>query len=74
MTDLEQRQTRGELIAPKERGALAKTRTGSPAHPHRRSACQCRNLPDILFIVDVQPGVAGVTEANKLHIPVVAMV
>jgi small subunit ribosomal protein S2 len=32
------------------------------------------HLPDILFIVDVQRESLAVTEANKLHIPVVAMV
>jgi small subunit ribosomal protein S2 len=32
------------------------------------------HLPDILFIVDVQRESLAVTEANKLHIPVIAMV
>lgn len=32
------------------------------------------HLPDVLFVVDVQRESLGVTEANKLHVPVVAMV
>ena len=32
------------------------------------------HLPDLLFIVDVQREALAVTEANKLHIPIVAMV
>lgn len=32
------------------------------------------HLPDLLFIVDIQRESLAVTEANKLHIPIVAMV
>ena len=74
MADVERRQARGELDRlPKKEALLLRqelvrldTRIGG-----------LRNMthkPDVIFIVDVQRESLAVTEANKLHIPIVAMV
>jgi small subunit ribosomal protein S2 len=74
MVDLERRRERGELdrLPKKEQQMLSnelerlELRLGGLRNmPH---------LPDVLFIVDVQRESLAVTEANKLNIPVVAMV
>ena len=74
MADVERRQARGELDRlPKKEALLLRselvrfdTRIGGLRNMTHR--------PDIIFIVDVQRESLAVTEANKLHIPIVAMV
>jgi len=74
MTDLEQRQTRGELDRlPKKEALLLRHELGR-LHVRIGGLRAMSHLPDILFIVDVQRESLAVTEANKLHIPVIAMV
>jgi len=74
MADVERRQARGELDRlPKKEALLLRSELvrlenrigGLRSMTHR---------PDIIFIVDVQRESLAVTEANKLHIPIVAMV
>jgi small subunit ribosomal protein S2 len=74
MADVERRQARGELDRlPKKEALLLRnelvrldTRIGGLRNMTHR--------PDVIFIVDVQRESLAVTEANKLHIPIVAMV
>jgi small subunit ribosomal protein S2 len=74
MTDLEQRETRGELDRlPKKEALLLRHELGR-LHIRIGGLRAMSHLPDILFIVDVQRESLAVTEANKLHIPVIAMV
>ncbi len=74
MTGLEQRQVRGELDRlPKKEALLLRnelTRLNSRIGGLRTMA----HVPDLLFVVDVQRESLAITEANKLHIPIVAMV
>jgi small subunit ribosomal protein S2 len=74
MIDLERRETRGELDRlPKKEALLLRNelvRLNSRIGGLRNMPHQ----PDIVFIVDVQRESLAVTEANKLHIPIVAMV
>jgi small subunit ribosomal protein S2 len=74
MTDLEQRETRGELDRLPKKEALLLRQELARLHIRIGGLRAMSHLPDILFIVDVQRESLAVTEANKLHIPVVAMV
>jgi small subunit ribosomal protein S2 len=74
MTDLEQRETRGELERLPKKEALLLRQELARLHTRIGGLRAMSHLPDILFIVDVQRESLAVTEANKLHIPVVAMV
>ncbi|MCX6030072.1 MAG: 30S ribosomal protein S2 [Chloroflexi bacterium] len=74
MADLERRDTRGELERlPKKEALLLRTEL---VRLQRRigGLRTMTHLPDAIFIVDVQRESLGVTEANKLHIPIIAMV
>ncbi|OQA45574.1 MAG: 30S ribosomal protein S2 [Chloroflexi bacterium ADurb.Bin325] len=74
MQELERREARGELDRlPKKEALLLRnelqrlnTRIGGLRNMPR--------LPDVIFVVDVMRESLAVTEANKLHIPIVAMV
>jgi len=74
MVDLERRSTRGELDRlPKKEALLLRNelaRLGTRIGGLRNMG----HVPDALFIVDVQRESLAVDEANKLHIPIVAMV
>lgn len=74
MVDLERRSTRGELDRlPKKEALLLRNelvRLGTRIGGLRNMG----HVPDALFIVDVQREALAVDEANKLHIPIVAMV
>jgi small subunit ribosomal protein S2 len=74
MTDLEQRQVRGELDRLPKKEALLLKQELARLHVRIGGLRAMSHLPDILFIVDVQRESLAVTEANKLHVPVVAMV
>jgi small subunit ribosomal protein S2 len=74
MSDTERRQARGELDRlPKKEALLLRTEM---ARLNNRigGLRNMTHLPDVIFIVDVQRESLAVTEANKLHIPIVAMV
>lgn len=74
MHELERRQARGELdLLPKKEAMVLRnellrlnTRLGGLRN--------MGHLPDLIFIVDIQRESLAVIEANKLHIPIVAMV
>ncbi|MDQ1300338.1 MAG: ribosomal protein [Chloroflexota bacterium] len=74
MVDLERRSTRGELDRlPKKEALLLRNelaRLGTRIGGLRNMG----HVPDVLFIVDVQRESLAVDEANKLHVPIVAMV
>ena len=74
MADLEQRETRGELDRLPKKEALLLRHELARLHTRIGGLRTMTHLPDVLFVVDVQREGLGVTEANKLHIPVVAMV
>lgn len=74
MSDVERRQARGELDRlPKKEALLLRNelvRLNSRIGGLRTMTHQ----PDVIFIVDVMRESLAVAEANKLHIPIVAMV
>jgi small subunit ribosomal protein S2 len=74
MTELEQRQARGELDRLPKKEALLLKQELVRLHTRIGGLRTMSHLPDILFIVDIQRESLAVTEANKLHVPVVAMV
>jgi small subunit ribosomal protein S2 len=74
MTDLERRQTRGELDRLPKKEALLLRNELVRLNSRIGGLRTMGHLPDIIFIVDVQRESLAVTEANKLHVPIVAMV
>jgi small subunit ribosomal protein S2 len=74
MTDLERRDARGELDRLPKKEALLLRHELLRLHYRIGGLRTMTHTPDILFIVDVQRESLAVTEANKLHVPVVAMV
>ena len=74
MTDLERRDARGELDRLPKKEALLLRHELIRLHYRIGGLRTMTHAPDIIFIVDVQRESLAVTEANKLHIPVVAMV
>jgi small subunit ribosomal protein S2 len=74
MMELERRDSRGDLDRlPKKEALLLRSEL---ARLQRRlgGLRTMTHLPDAIFIVDVQREGLAVTEANKLHVPIVAMV
>jgi len=74
MTDLERRQARGELDRLPKKEALLLRNELVRLNSRIGGLRVMGHLPDIIFIVDIQREALAVTEANKLHIPIVAMV
>jgi len=74
MTDLERRQTRGELDRLPKKEALLLRNELVRLNSRIGGLRTMGHVPDIIFIVDVQRESLAVTEANKLHVPIVAMV
>ena len=74
MTDLERRQARGELDRLPKKEALLLTKELTRLNTRLGGLRTMTHVPDALFIVDVQRESLAVTEANKLHIPIIAMV
>ena len=74
MTDLERRETRGELDRLPKKEALLLRNELVRLNNRIGGLRVMGHQPDIIFIVDVQRESLAVTEANKLHIPIVAMV
>jgi small subunit ribosomal protein S2 len=74
MTDLERRQTRGELDKLPKKEAMLLRNELARLNTRIGGLRNMSHLPDLVFIVDVQRESLAVTEANKLHIPIVAMV
>jgi len=74
MTDLERRRDRGELERLPKKEALLLTNELERLNTRLGGLRAMPHLPDLLFIVDIQRESLAVTEANKLNIPIVAMV
>ena len=74
MADVERRQARGELDRLPKKEALLLRNELARLNTRIGGLRNMTHLPDIIFIVDVQRESLAVTEANKLHIPIVAMV
>ncbi len=74
MQDLERREASGELDRLPKKEALLLRNEMARLHTRIGGLRTMTHLPDLLFIVDVQRESLAVTEANKLHVPIVAMV
>ena len=74
MTDLERRRDRGELDRLPKKEALQLNKELDRLNIRLGGLRTMTHLPDLLFIVDVQRESLAVTEANKLSVPIVAMV
>jgi small subunit ribosomal protein S2 len=74
MVDLERRSMRGELDRLPKKEALLLRNELARLQTRIGGLRNMGHVPDVLFIVDVQREMLAVEEANKLHIPIVAMV
>ncbi len=74
MTELERRQARGELDRLPKKEALLLRHELQRLNTRLGGLREMTHLPDLLFIVDVQREALAVAEANKLNIPIIAMV
>jgi small subunit ribosomal protein S2 len=74
MQDLERRQARGELDRLPKKEALLLQKELVRLNNRIGGLRTMTHLPDMIFIVDVMREELAVIEANKLHIPIVAMV
>ena len=74
MLELERRDARGELERLPKKEALLLRRELERLHNRIGGLRNMGHVPDILFVVDIQREELAVDEANKLGIPVVAMV
>jgi len=74
MQDLEHRDARGELDRLPKKEALLLRQELVRLNNRIGGLRTMTHLPDLLFIVDVMREELAVIEANKLHIPIVAMV
>lgn len=74
MVELERRDARGDLERLPKKEALLLRRDLERLHIRIGGLRNMGHVPDILFVVDIQREELAVEEANKLQIPVVAMV
>jgi small subunit ribosomal protein S2 len=74
MVDLERRSERGELDRLPKKEALLLRSELARLNTRIGGLRNMAHVPDALFIVDVQRESLAVDEANKLHVPIVAMV
>jgi len=74
MTELERRNMRGELDRLPKKEAMILRHELARLNLRLGGLRNMTHLPDLVFVVDVQRESLAVTEANKLRIPVVAMV
>ena len=74
MIELEQRRDNGELEALPKKEALLLTREIEKLNRRLGGLRTMRRLPDLLFLIDVRRENIAVQEANRLGIPIVAMV
>ncbi len=74
MQELERRQARGELDRLPKKEALLLQKELVRLNSRIGGLRTMTHLPDMIFIVDVMREELAVIEANKLHIPIVAMV
>jgi small subunit ribosomal protein S2 len=74
MAELEAMKERGELERFTKKEALLRTREIERLNRRMGGIKNMRRLPDALFIVDVSREANAIKEANRLDIPVIAMV
>jgi small subunit ribosomal protein S2 len=74
LLNLEERQERGDFERLPKKEALKLGREIDKLNQRLSGIKDMRRLPDILFITDVRREATAVKEANKLGIPIVAMV
>lgn len=74
MAELEAMKERGELERFTKKEALLRTREIDRLNRRMGGIKNMRRLPDALFIVDVSREANAIKEANRLDIPVIAMV
>jgi small subunit ribosomal protein S2 len=72
--DLEERRDRGEFSLLKKKEALGLTRKIEKLNHRLGGIKDMRDLPDLLYIVDVRREATAVHEANLLGIPIIALV
>jgi small subunit ribosomal protein S2 len=71
---LEARRDRGDFERLTKKEALLLTRQIEKLNERLGGVKEMRALPELLFVVDVRRESTGITEANKLGIPIIAMV
>ncbi len=74
LLNLEERQERGDFERLPKKEALQLEREIAKLNQRLSGIKDMRRLPDMLFITDVRRETTAVKEANKLDIPIVAMV
>jgi len=74
LMELERRRDNGELETLPKKEALLLTREIAKLNRRIGGLKNMRRLPDLLFMIDVRRESIAVKEANKLRIPIVAMV
>jgi small subunit ribosomal protein S2 len=74
LVELEERRDRGDFELLKKREALGLTRKIEKLNQRLGGIKEMRNLPDLLYIVDVRREATAVHEANILGIPVIGLV
>jgi len=74
LLNLEARRDRGDFELLKKKEALGLQRQIEKLNTRLGGIREMRNLPDLLFVVDIRREATAVKEANKLDIPVVAIV
>jgi small subunit ribosomal protein S2 len=72
--NLEARRERGDFDLLTKKEALEKEREIEKLNQRFGGIKEMRELPDLLFVVDVQREATAVAEADKLDIPIIAMV
>ncbi|OQY22453.1 MAG: 30S ribosomal protein S2 [Anaerolineaceae bacterium 4572_32.1] len=74
LKELEERRDRGEFDLLIKKEALRLTRKIEKLEDRLGGIKEMREIPDLLFVTDVRREYIAVSEANKLNIPVIAMV
>jgi small subunit ribosomal protein S2 len=74
LLNLEARRDRGDFELLKKKEALGLQRQIEKLNVRLGGIREMRNLPDLLYVVDVRREATAVKEANKLDIPIIAIV
>ncbi|HAS11401.1 MAG TPA: 30S ribosomal protein S2, partial [Acidimicrobiaceae bacterium] len=74
MAEYQRMKTSGEFDAMPKREALSKTRELDKLEKYLAGIRNMERQPDAVFILDTKKEAIAVTEANKLGIPIVAVV
>jgi small subunit ribosomal protein S2 len=74
LLNLEARRDRGDFERLTKKEALGLQRQIEKLNDRLGGIREMRNLPDLLFVIDVRRETTAVAEANKLNIPIIAIV